>query len=173
MAETVTPREILEAAKAEQSRREKDWANKMIARREQAAPKEAEPTQKLAGRLEDGSVAQISPEFAGTEVPVKLEFRRAPEPGTLLYFEKPAEMTPEKGKIGFQKFFRTEDPGRGVPKQEGTVYLRAESVQPEDAEALKAEARSMNEYLTEETLTQLGLAETEAQPETERMPAAA
>jgi hypothetical protein len=123
---------------------------------EKAAAKEVAPEQKLEARLEDGSFAQISPEFAGTDIPIKLEFRKPPELGNLLYLEKPEEIT-EKGKIGFRKFFRVEEPMRFVSKQEGTVYLRAEPVPPEEFEARKAESQDMRAYLTSETLAKLGL----------------
>ncbi len=123
---------------------------------ERAAAKESAPEQKLEARLEDGGVAQISPEFAGTDVPVKLEFRKTPELGNLLYLEKPEEAT-EKGKIGFRKFFRVEEPMKFVSKQEGTVYLRAEPVPSEEFESRKAESQDMRDYLTAETLAKLGI----------------
>jgi len=184
MAETITPKEVMEAAKAEHGRRTGDesWAEKMFSQKAQERgaeevpqpeAKEAEPQAVMEARLEDGGVAQISPEFAGTENPVKLGFRRAPELGALLYLEKPMETTSKEGGTGFRKFYRAEEPMRGVPKQEGTVYLRAEAVDPEDVESLKAEAQDMREYLTGGTLAQLGIAETEARPEAEEMPVAA
>ncbi len=123
---------------------------------EKAAAREAVPEQKMEARLEDDSVAQIAPEFAGTETPVKLEFRKEPETGTLLYLEKPAEFT-SKGRIGFRKFFRAQEPLGFVQKREGTVYLRAEPVDPEEVEARKTEAVDMRDYLTAETRAKLGI----------------
>lgn len=169
MSETATPQEVMEAAKAEQARREEAWAEKMINRgKEERGEKEAgaeEVEQNLESRLEDGGVAQISPEFAGTENPVKLQFRRSPEDGTLLYLEKNREVSPEGGAIGFRKFYRAEEPVRGVEKEEGVVYLRAEPVNPEEFEARRLEAEDMREYLTSETLDKLGIPRPESQPE--------
>uniref|UniRef100_A0A831Z117 Uncharacterized protein n=1 Tax=candidate division WWE3 bacterium TaxID=2053526 RepID=A0A831Z117_UNCKA len=97
---------------------------------------------------------------------VKLEFRKAPEPGTLLYLEKPTVLTtPEKGAAGFRKFWRAEEPLPGVKKEGETVYLRAEPVNPEEVESRKSEAADMREYLTDETLAQLKISRTESSPE--------
>lgn len=136
---------------------------------EKESSKEAEPEAKMEGRLEDGSVAQIAPEFAGTEDPVKLEFRKAPGVGTLLYLEKPQEVTAEGGGKGFRKFYSAENPIPSVKKQEETVYLRAVPVNPEELETRRAEAVDMREYLTDGTLEQLDL----SQPEGEALPIAA
>jgi hypothetical protein len=143
---------------------EERWASKVFEQRakERVESKEVQPELKIAGRLEDGSVAQIYPEFAGTENPVKLEFRKTPELGSLLYLEKPLELDAEgKGGKGFRKFFSVEDPTHGVKKQEKTVYLRAEPVDPEKFEDLRAESEDMREYLTDETLEQLDISRSE------------
>lgn len=132
---------------------EEAWVEKILARR---AEERAREKITMKAQLEDGSVAKIYPEFAGTKFPVELEFCRAPRWGELLYLEKPEQLTSE-GMVGFRKFFRAEEPMRGVERQEGTVYLRAVPVPPEEFEARKAEARDMRDYLTPETLAQLGL----------------
>lgn len=146
--------------------------------RQEAADKEP-----FKARFVGGEVAQIPPELAGTPLPVKLEFQKKPEEGTLLYLEKREvyifeEPGSKPGTIGFGKFFRAELPRdlKGeVPKwvNPEDVYLQPVRVPEEELNALKKEAADMRAYLTADTLDKLGIQKTEAQPEARELARAA
>ena len=179
MVETVTPQEVLEAAKAEQARRDETWAGKMIGRgteergraEESEAAPEAEPERVMRSQEWDTkNWVQINPEGAGSSKEiVDLDFKKVPETGKLLKVVKPGS---------FGTVYSVEEP-RGGGKED-TVYLRrwmkgeiedrlGKKV-PEDMDMDKfletvEEIPPLNEYLTDETLEKLGIPQTETQPE--------
>lgn len=155
------------------------WVARITARRAEERTREGSPTPEptepekeketpMEARSEDGGVVQIYPEFSGTKYPVKLEFSRAPDLGTIMHLKKPVE---EQGGAGFDRVCIVEEPLGGVKKQEGAVYIRM--LTRDELEARRTEAAAQNlelkvedmrDYLTEKTLEQLKISRPETAP---------
>lgn len=159
-----------EAARAERTELPPD---SLSARVREAREARLASFESFEARDESGAVAQIPAEFAKTEIPVRPEFSRYPEPGTLMYLEKGSRVQFYESLI--PKSRTKEGQERVQPfvskLPENTVYIKTTFFQPEEVGARKVQAEDMRQYLTPETLAQLNLSVPEAETR-ERVPVA-
>lgn len=106
----------------------------------------AEGEKMIDVRAEDGGPVSVDRTLLGTERDVRLSFKEAPPAGTLLKLEKPG---------AFSRIYSVEEPYRGVEKKPDTAYVRI--LTRDEIETRPQEPVGMRNYLTRETLNQLGI----------------